>query len=40
MERLGFNPYGEMFEKRLKPDYSKSPKNHPAAKSFEVGTTK
>uniref|UniRef100_A0A915AT06 Elongation factor Tu, mitochondrial n=1 Tax=Parascaris univalens TaxID=6257 RepID=A0A915AT06_PARUN len=40
MERLGFNPYGEMFEKRLKPDYSKSPKNNPAAKSFEVGKTK
>lgn len=35
MERLGFNPYGELYEKRLKPDYSSSPKNNPVAKSFE-----
>ncbi|GMS88402.1 hypothetical protein PENTCL1PPCAC_10577, partial [Pristionchus entomophagus] len=34
MERLGFNPYGEIAEKRLKPDYSKSPTNNPAAKAF------
>lgn len=26
MERLGFNPYGEQMEKKLKPDYSNSPK--------------
>ncbi|VDM60933.1 unnamed protein product [Angiostrongylus costaricensis] len=35
MERLGFNPYGQIFEKRLKPDYSNSPKDNPAAKAFE-----
>ncbi|KAK6009159.1 putative translation elongation factor Tu, partial [Ostertagia ostertagi] len=35
MERLGFNPYGEHAEKRLKPDYSNSPKDNPAAKAFE-----
>ncbi|KAL6725498.1 hypothetical protein Aduo_007547 [Ancylostoma duodenale] len=35
MERLGFNPYGELAEKRLKPDYSNSPKDNPAAKAFE-----
>ncbi|CAI4229095.1 unnamed protein product [Auanema sp. JU1783] len=35
MERLGFNPYGEMAEKRLKPDYSNSPKENPHAKAFE-----
>uniref|UniRef100_A0A1I7U8T8 Elongation factor Tu, mitochondrial n=1 Tax=Caenorhabditis tropicalis TaxID=1561998 RepID=A0A1I7U8T8_9PELO len=35
MERLGFNPYGEMAEKRLKPDFSNSPKDNPAAKAFE-----
>ncbi|GMT17828.1 hypothetical protein PFISCL1PPCAC_9125 [Pristionchus fissidentatus] len=35
MERLGFNPYGELAEKRLKPDYSKSPTNAAAAKAFE-----
>ncbi|KAK6745608.1 hypothetical protein RB195_011996 [Necator americanus] len=35
MERLGFNPYGELMEKRLKPDYSNSPKDNPAAKAFE-----
>lgn len=35
MERLGFNPYGELMEKRLKPDYSNSPKDNPAAKEFE-----
>ncbi|KHJ90718.1 translation elongation factor Tu [Oesophagostomum dentatum] len=35
MERLGFNPYGELAEKRLKPDYSHSPKDNPAAKAFE-----
>ncbi|KAF8358068.1 tufm-1 [Pristionchus pacificus] len=34
MERLGFNPYGELAEKRLKPDYSNSPSNNPAAKAF------
>jgi len=34
MERLGFNPYGELREKRLKPDYSKSPKDNPIAKEF------
>ncbi|GMR41535.1 hypothetical protein PMAYCL1PPCAC_11730 [Pristionchus mayeri] len=35
MERLGFNPYGEMAERRLKPDYSNSPTNNPAMKAFE-----
>lgn len=35
MERLGFNPYGDMVEKRLKPDFSNSPKDNPAAKAFE-----
>ncbi|CAO4368495.1 unnamed protein product [Caenorhabditis nigoni] len=35
MERLGFNPYGELAEKRLKPDFSNSPKDNPAAKAFE-----
>ena len=35
MERLGFNPYGELMERRLKPDYSNSPKDNPAAKEFE-----
>lgn len=36
MERLGFNPYDEQAEKRLKPDYSKSPKDNAAAKLFEA----
>lgn len=36
MERLGFNPYGEVMERRLKPDYSNSPKENPAAKAFEI----
>uniref|UniRef100_A0AC34QH13 Elongation factor Tu, mitochondrial n=1 Tax=Panagrolaimus sp. JU765 TaxID=591449 RepID=A0AC34QH13_9BILA len=36
MERLGFNPYGEMMERRLKPDYSNSPKDNPVAKEFEA----
>ncbi|MFH4981258.1 hypothetical protein AB6A40_007967, partial [Gnathostoma spinigerum] len=36
MERLGFNPYGEMIERRLKPDYSNSPKDNPMAKNFEA----
>ena len=35
MERLGFNPYGELMERRLKPDYSNSPKDNPIAKEFE-----
>lgn len=36
MERLGFNPYGEQMEKKLKPDYSNSPKQDPAvSKLFE-----
>ena len=35
MERLGFNPYGEMVEKRLKPDYSNAPKDNPMAKEFQ-----
>ncbi|KJH48317.1 translation elongation factor Tu [Dictyocaulus viviparus] len=35
MERLGFNPYGELMERRLKPDYSNSPKDNPFAKAFE-----
>uniref|UniRef100_A0A1I8AJX3 GTP_EFTU_D2 domain-containing protein n=1 Tax=Steinernema glaseri TaxID=37863 RepID=A0A1I8AJX3_9BILA len=35
MERLGFNPYGEIMEKRLKPDYSNSPKDNPLAKEFD-----
>lgn len=38
MERLGFNPYGELMERRLKPDYSNSPKDNPIAKEFEVST--
>lgn len=36
MERLGFNPYGEQMEKRVKPDYSSSPQNNPMAKYFEA----
>ena len=35
MERLGFNPYGETFERRLKPDYSQSPKDTTMSKHFE-----
>jgi len=35
MERLGFNPYGGHYERSLKPDYSNSPKENPAAKEFE-----
>uniref|UniRef100_A0A0N4ZFG8 Elongation factor Tu, mitochondrial n=1 Tax=Parastrongyloides trichosuri TaxID=131310 RepID=A0A0N4ZFG8_PARTI len=35
MEKLGFNPYGEFAERRLKPDYSNSPKDNPLAKAFE-----
>jgi uncharacterized protein YggL (DUF469 family) len=35
MERLGFSPYGERFERNLKPDYSKSPKDTEVAKAFE-----
>lgn len=38
MERLGFSPYGEIFEKRYKPDYSKSPKNNPNAQDFAENT--
>lgn len=34
MERLGFNPYGELAEKKLKPDYSKSTGENPMAKEF------
>ncbi|KAI6188928.1 Protein synthesis factor and Translation elongation factor EFTu EF1A domain containing protein [Aphelenchoides besseyi] len=34
MERLGFNPYDEILERRLKPDYSNSPKDNPIAKEF------
>jgi elongation factor Tu len=34
MERLGFNPYGEIMERRLKPDYSNSPKDNPVAREF------
>jgi hypothetical protein len=29
------SPYGEEVEKRLKPDYSKSPKANPAAQAFQ-----
>uniref|UniRef100_A0A0N5BW59 Elongation factor Tu, mitochondrial n=1 Tax=Strongyloides papillosus TaxID=174720 RepID=A0A0N5BW59_STREA len=36
MERLGFNPYGEMMERRVKPDYTNSPKDNPMAKAFET----
>ncbi|VDK71250.1 unnamed protein product [Litomosoides sigmodontis] len=35
MERLGFNPYGEQMERRLKPDYSTSPKQAEMSKLFE-----
>jgi hypothetical protein len=36
MERLGFNPYGEKYERYLKPDYSKSQKDVSSiAKEFE-----
>ncbi|EJD75299.1 translation elongation factor Tu [Loa loa] len=41
MERLGFNPYGEQMEKRLKPDYSNSPKQAAAmSKLFEESAGK
>uniref|UniRef100_A0A0R3RX63 Elongation factor Tu, mitochondrial n=1 Tax=Elaeophora elaphi TaxID=1147741 RepID=A0A0R3RX63_9BILA len=40
MERLGFNPYGEQMEKRLKPDYSNSPKQAEISKLFEEGARK
>lgn len=40
MERLGFNPYGETMEKRLKPDYKSSPRDHPMAKYFEIDSPK
>ena len=36
IERLGFNPYGELAEKRLKPDMSKAPKESAIAKAFET----
>lgn len=36
MERLGFNPYGEMMEKKLKPDYSKASGENPMAKEFST----
>ncbi|VDM97964.1 unnamed protein product [Thelazia callipaeda] len=39
MERLGFNPYGQQMEKRLKPDYTNSPKQSPEAKLFETQMT-
>uniref|UniRef100_A0A0N5AWR1 Elongation factor Tu, mitochondrial n=1 Tax=Syphacia muris TaxID=451379 RepID=A0A0N5AWR1_9BILA len=35
MEKLGFNPYGETVGKRLKPDFSSSPRDHPMAKFFD-----
>ncbi|CEF66429.1 Elongation factor Tu, mitochondrial [Strongyloides ratti] len=35
MEKLGFNPYGEVMERRLKPDYTNSPRDNPLAKAFE-----
>lgn len=36
MERLGFNPYPERYERHLKPDYSKSQKDLSSiAKEFE-----
>ncbi|CAD5231024.1 unnamed protein product [Bursaphelenchus xylophilus] len=35
MERLGFNPYGENAEKKLKPDYSKASGENPVAKEFQ-----
>jgi len=35
MERLGFNPYGEHIERRLKPDYTNSPKENPMADVFK-----
>uniref|UniRef100_A0AC35TVC6 Elongation factor Tu, mitochondrial n=1 Tax=Rhabditophanes sp. KR3021 TaxID=114890 RepID=A0AC35TVC6_9BILA len=35
MERLGFNPYGEIIERRLKPDYTNSPATSDVAKHFE-----
>lgn len=40
MERLGFNPYAERYERVLKPDYSKSTGDKSAvAKEFEgIGT--
>lgn len=40
MEKLGFNPYGETMEKRLKPDYSSSPRDNPMAKYFEKEESK
>ncbi|KAK6100313.1 elongation factor Tu homologue precursor, putative [Brugia malayi] len=41
MERLGFNPYGEQMEKRLKPDYSNSPKQDMSvSKLFEESAQK
>lgn len=40
MERLGFNPYGEQMEKRLKPDYSNSPKQTAVSKLFEESAGK
>uniref|UniRef100_A0A915PWC1 Elongation factor Tu, mitochondrial n=1 Tax=Setaria digitata TaxID=48799 RepID=A0A915PWC1_9BILA len=40
MERLGFNPYGEQMEKRLKPDYSNSPKQAEISKLFEENAAK
>lgn len=38
IERLGFNPYGELAEKRLKPDMSKVNKDSAMAKAFEQST--
>ncbi|MCP9258454.1 Elongation factor Tu [Dirofilaria immitis] len=41
MERLGFNPYGQQMERRLKPDYSNSPKEAAAvSKLFEESAEK
>ncbi|CAJ0559196.1 unnamed protein product, partial [Mesorhabditis spiculigera] len=35
-ERLGFNPYGEGAEKKLKLDLTTAPKDNPMAKAFEA----
>ncbi|CAG9534551.1 unnamed protein product [Cercopithifilaria johnstoni] len=40
MERLGFNPYDDQMERRLKPDYSSSPKQAEISKLFEESAGK